>query len=91
MGSSGTVLVGADNYIEGLKKFAGLLVKGSARVAMSIGDERNAVLLVTAKGKLRPRRAASRVPTGSALPARRKWQDHSGTGHLLRNYGVETT
>jgi len=54
MGSSGTDLTGADNYMEGLKKFASLLVKGSARVAASIGDERNAILLVTAKATFGP-------------------------------------
>ena len=42
-------LSGADAYMEGLIHFAQTLVPGSARVIASTGDDRNALLLLTAE------------------------------------------
>jgi hypothetical protein len=42
-----TDLTGADNYMIGLTKFAEVVVPGSLRVIASIGDERNALLMLT--------------------------------------------
>lgn len=41
-----TNLTGADAYMEGLKQFAGAIVPGSLQVNASVGDERNALLMV---------------------------------------------
>jgi SnoaL-like domain len=38
---------GVDDYMRGLVAFAGAVVPGSARVLASIGDERNALLMLT--------------------------------------------
>jgi SnoaL-like domain len=38
---------GVDDYMRGLIAFAGAVVPGSARVLASIGDERNALLMLT--------------------------------------------
>ena len=42
-----TKLTGIDNYMRGLIEFAQLVLPGSARVIATLGDERNALLLVT--------------------------------------------
>ena len=42
-----TDLTGADNYMIGLTQFAQGVVPGSLRVIASIGDERNALLMLT--------------------------------------------
>ena len=57
-----TDLTGADNYMEGLKKFAGAVVPGSARVTASIGDDRNALLMLTVKAALGPGGAIVTLP-----------------------------
>ena len=44
-----TDTVGIDDYMAGLAMFADTVVPGSLRVDGSIGDERNALLLVTVK------------------------------------------
>jgi len=54
MAGTGTDLTGADNYMEGLKKFAGVLAPGSTHVTQSIGDERTALLMVTSKAPFGP-------------------------------------
>jgi SnoaL-like domain len=48
-GLPGTDTVGIDDYMTGLIAFADTVVPGSVRVDASIGDERNALLLVTVK------------------------------------------
>ena len=47
-----TDLVGIDNYMAGLVRFAHAVVPGSARVIASIGDGRNALIMVTVKAVL---------------------------------------
>jgi hypothetical protein len=42
-----TDLTGIDNYMHGLKEFAQAVVPGSARWIASVGDERNALLMLT--------------------------------------------
>jgi SnoaL-like domain len=42
-----TDLTGIEDYMRGLIEFAGAVVPGSARVLSSIGDERNALLMLT--------------------------------------------
>ncbi len=42
-----TDLTGADNYMIGLKQFAQAVVPGSLQVIASVGDERNALLMLT--------------------------------------------
>ncbi len=49
-----TNLIGVDNYMDGLIKFAQPVVPGSARGIASVGDERNALLLVTVRAALGP-------------------------------------
>jgi hypothetical protein len=43
----GTDTTGSDAYMEGLIAFAQAVVPGSARVLASVGDERNALLMLT--------------------------------------------
>jgi hypothetical protein len=40
-------LTGIDDYMQGLIEFAQAVVPGSARVIASVGDERNALLMLT--------------------------------------------
>jgi SnoaL-like domain len=40
-------LTGVDDYMQGLIQFAQAVVPGSARVIASVGDERNALLMLT--------------------------------------------
>ena len=47
-----TDLVGIDNYMAGLVRFAQAVVPASARVIASIGDERNALVMVTIRAFL---------------------------------------
>jgi hypothetical protein len=42
-----TDLTGIENYMRGLIEFAGAVVPGSARVLASVGDDRNALLMLT--------------------------------------------
>jgi SnoaL-like domain len=42
-----TDTTGADEYMQGLIAFAGAVIPGSARVLAGIGDERNALLMLT--------------------------------------------
>jgi hypothetical protein len=42
-----TDTTGIDDYMRGLVAFAGAVVPGSARVLASVGDERNALLMLT--------------------------------------------
>jgi hypothetical protein len=44
-----TDTMGADKYMEGLEKFAGAVESGSARIASTSGDDRDALIMVTAK------------------------------------------
>jgi len=48
-GMAPTDTIGVDEYMEGLVRFAQLIVPGSVRVVDSLGDERNALLVVTAQ------------------------------------------
>jgi hypothetical protein len=52
-----TDLTGADNYMIGLTQFAQGVVPGSLRVIASVGDERNALLMLTVEADLGGRRA----------------------------------
>jgi hypothetical protein len=49
-----TDTVGVDKYMEGLVKFAQAVEPGSARVIGSIGDEHNALLMLTVKASFGP-------------------------------------
>src|SRR5262245_61479226 len=49
-----TDLTGIDDYMEGLIKFAQAVIPGSARVSASVGDEQNALLMVTLTAALGP-------------------------------------
>jgi SnoaL-like domain len=42
-----TDLAGIENYMQGLIEFAQAVVPGSARVLASVGDDRNALLMLT--------------------------------------------
>jgi hypothetical protein len=50
---AGTDVTGIDDYMHGLIAFAQAVVPGSARVLASIGDERNALLMLTVEAVLR--------------------------------------
>jgi hypothetical protein len=52
-----TDLTGADDYMIGLTQFAQAVVPGSLRVIASVGDERNALLMLTVEADLAGRRA----------------------------------
>ena len=49
-----TNTVGADDYMDGLHKFAQGLVPASTRIIESLGDERNALLIVTSQAAFDP-------------------------------------
>jgi hypothetical protein len=49
-----THLTGVDSYMDGLIKFAQAVVPGSARVIACVGDERNALLMLTVKAAFGP-------------------------------------
>ena len=50
---SATDTTGIDEYMDGLIKFGQIVVPGSAHITDSIGDERNALLMVTVKAIIR--------------------------------------
>jgi hypothetical protein len=52
-----TGLAGVDDYMHGLVQFAQGVVPGSAHVIASVGDERNALLLLTVEADLGGRKA----------------------------------
>ena len=56
-----TDLTGVDNYMLGLTQFAQGVVPGSLQVIASVGDERNALLMLTVEADLGGRRAT--LPT----------------------------
>ena len=56
-----TDLTGADDYMVGLTQFAQGVVPGSLQVIASVGDERNALLMLTVEADLGGRRAT--LPT----------------------------
>jgi SnoaL-like domain len=45
---------GVDDYMSGLIEFAQAIVPGSSRVIATVGDERNALLMVTVKAAFGP-------------------------------------
>lgn len=47
-----TNLTGIDDYMDGLIKFGQAVAPGSARVIASVGDERNALLVLTVEADL---------------------------------------
>jgi hypothetical protein len=49
-----THTVGIDDYMTGLVAFTQAVVPGSARVLASIGDDRNALILMTVRAKFPP-------------------------------------
>jgi SnoaL-like domain len=49
-----TNLTGVDAYMEGLQNFAGAIVPGSLQVNATVGDERNALLMVTVQAGFGP-------------------------------------
>jgi ketosteroid isomerase-like protein len=55
-------LSGIKNYMRGLIKFAGTVVPGSAQVIASVGDERNALILLTVRAALGPDGASVTLP-----------------------------
>src|SRR5215469_15077914 len=57
-----TDLTGIDRYMDGLKKFAEAVVPGSARVIASVGDERNALLMLTVQAAFEPGGAPVTLP-----------------------------
>jgi hypothetical protein len=63
-----TNTAGVDAYMQGLVQFAGAVVPGSLRVVASIGDERNALLMVNVQAAFGP--GGAEVP----LPAARLYR-----------------
>jgi len=57
-----TDTTGVDKYMEGLVKFADAVDTGSARVIGSVGDEHNALLMLTVKATLGPDKARMTLP-----------------------------
>ncbi len=57
-----TDLTGIDNYMDGLIKFAQAVEPGSARVIASVGDERNSLILLTARAAVGPGGAKVTLP-----------------------------
>jgi SnoaL-like domain len=49
-----TQLTRVDDYMQGLVQFAQAVVPGSLRELAGVGDQRNALLLVTVRGPFRP-------------------------------------
>lgn len=52
-----TDLTGADDYMIGLTQFAQAVVPGSLRILASVGDERNALLMLTVEVDFGPGKA----------------------------------
>jgi SnoaL-like domain len=69
-----TALTGVDDYMRGLVAFAEPIVPGSLRVIGSVGDERNALLMLPRSCRAAPwarrRRSAGRGCTCSTTTAR---------------------
>lgn len=59
---------GIDAYVHGLIQFAQAVVPGSARVLACLGDERNALLMLTVQANLG--RGKVTLPRSPAVPAR---------------------
>jgi hypothetical protein len=59
-----TDTTGIDEYMDGLVKFGQIVVPGSARITESIGDSRNALLVVTVQATMGP--GATPVPLTAA-------------------------
>jgi hypothetical protein len=57
-----TDLTGIDDYMHGLKEFAQAVVPGSLQVDATLGDERNALLMVTVQAALGPGGAKVTLP-----------------------------
>jgi hypothetical protein len=57
-----TKLTDIDNYMRGLIEFAQLVVPGSARVLATLGDQRNALLLLTVQTAGGPFGAQTTLP-----------------------------
>lgn len=57
-----TDLAGIDDYMHGLREFADAVVPGSLVVNASLGDERNALLMVTVEAALGPGGAKVMLP-----------------------------
>src|ERR687888_2482132 len=57
-----TRTTGIDDYMTGLKAFAQAIVPGSQRVIASLGDEHNALLMLTVKAALGPGGAQVTLP-----------------------------
>ena len=57
-----TNLAGIDDYMRGLEEFAQAVVPGSLRVNASLGDERNALVMVTVEAALGPDGAKVTLP-----------------------------
>jgi len=68
-----TNLAGIDDYMAGLEEFARGVVPGSARVIASVGDERNALLMLTVEAVFGPG-----APTMTLPAARLYLLDDSG-------------
>lgn len=49
-----TDLIGVDDYMDGLIKFAQAIEPGSARVIASVGDDRNSLILLTVRAAFTP-------------------------------------
>jgi len=63
-GMAATDTIGIDAYMAGLKKFAGAVVPGSARVIASAGDQHNALLMLTLTAAFGP--GGAKVPLTAA-------------------------
>lgn len=61
-GMKDTDTIGIDEYMRGLIEFAQAVVPGSARVLASIGDERNALLMLTVEVPFGPGGAKVTLP-----------------------------
>ena len=57
-----TSLSGADAYMDGLEKFATPIIPGSLQVSASVGDDRNALLMLTVQGAFGPGGAPVPLP-----------------------------
>ena len=57
-----TNLSGADAYMDGLEKFATSIVPGSLQVNASVGDDRNALLMLTVQAGFGPGGAQVPLP-----------------------------
>jgi hypothetical protein len=72
-GAPPTDLTGVDDYMNGLTQFAHAVVPGSARILESVGDECNALILVTVEADFGGTKTT--LPACATLSARREQQD----------------